>query len=420
MREPPLLQLAEGGVVTFRAGPRRPAVRLRLEQPCNDALTLWRAVDERDDSPALVKILQGVRVGPEQIARAEWEVRQFFNDEYLLPVQQLQQTGPYTFVARYEAFDGRPLDSLIRERCLTSVQKQVIFHQLLLAVSDVHQSGVDHGDLQPANVLVQLPSEGEQHWRPTLRLLDAGLRVLKVPRPEATNTTRALPYLSPEWLLADRSGTADANEAGPARTAGDLYALGQILYELSEGRTYWAARGWQSLDDLLVSLTFQGLAGGVIDDPVMGCDFLPNAAAMIEAMTRFDLAQRPATVEEVLKKFGYCVRPTFCLRNEGVGRSANTGALIPLFFDSGDVLRFGRFELAAGDRTISRAPFVEFARRDRDVYVTDLSAASETRLCDMPLVENRPTRIHHGDLLHVGQQQFRFVQVYRTCVGLGQ
>lgn len=107
-----------------------------------------------------------------------------------------------------------------------------IVDQLLAALSHTHQRGVVHGDLTPANVLVDEGSHGAR-----VRLVDFGLcwhfggsldpcgEVLgPLSGPPAGCGT--LGYMAPEQLRGERGAI------GPQT---DLYALGAIVYRLVSG-----------------------------------------------------------------------------------------------------------------------------------------------------------------------------------------
>lgn len=93
--------------------------------------------------------------------------------------------------------------------------------QLAAAVQSIHDEGVIHRDINPANVLV-IPPEYK------VKLIDFGLATLSnaSPASEELNLTGTLPYISPEQ-------TGRVNRRVDART--DLYSLGATLFELFSG-----------------------------------------------------------------------------------------------------------------------------------------------------------------------------------------
>jgi transcriptional regulator with GAF, ATPase, and Fis domain/tetratricopeptide (TPR) repeat protein len=112
--------------------------------------------------------------------------------------------------------DGRALDpDRPREPVEAEALALVIARDIGRALADLHASGLAHGDVKPANIVVTTGARGEAE---TAHLVDLGL---------ATEASEPLPrggtrrYLAPE--LADAAGDARLR---------DLYALGLVLAEL--------------------------------------------------------------------------------------------------------------------------------------------------------------------------------------------
>jgi WD40 repeat protein len=97
-----------------------------------------------------------------------------------------------------------------------------LLRKLALAVHHAHQRGILHGDLKPANVL--LDENNEPH------LADFGLARVLEPGAVATRTLTFFgspAYAAPEQVARDRREIT---------TSADIYGLGAILYELLTGR----------------------------------------------------------------------------------------------------------------------------------------------------------------------------------------
>jgi len=134
-------------------------------------------------------------------------------------------------------------DKLAVSRTLPEKQVYSIGQQIARALDCAHTSGIVHRDLKPGNIML-LPS-GD------VKLLDFGLSVLLSKVDEDTmqrdtvtaaqRVTGTLLYMSPEQL---RGESLDARC--------DIYALGVVLYEMTNGRTPFEAKASGALiDDIL-------------------------------------------------------------------------------------------------------------------------------------------------------------------------
>ncbi len=174
--------------------------------------------------------------------------------------------------------DGRSLTDAVRTAPLAARMQR--FGQLVDVVAYLHQRGVLHLDLKPANTLAS--EKG-------VVLLDLGsARPLDAGPGEAGGT---LGYAAPEVL------------AGQAATvAADVYSLGAILYELLVGRAPFGDLSAQELRRA-------ALAGEVVPARAVAPDTPWELARLADAMLAADPIARPATlaaVQEALGAAGFC------------------------------------------------------------------------------------------------------------------
>ncbi|MEZ4251082.1 MAG: serine/threonine-protein kinase [Polyangiales bacterium] len=99
-----------------------------------------------------------------------------------------------------------------------------VLDQVLAGLEAIHEAGVVHGDLKPANVMV------DPHWN--VKLIDFGLA--SVPGEEGPAPGSLTPgYAAPERVMRD---------ANALSVAADLYAFGVLAFELASGRPPFADR----------------------------------------------------------------------------------------------------------------------------------------------------------------------------------
>jgi serine/threonine protein kinase len=171
----------------------------------------------------VAKSLKPAAQNPQTIARYHHE---FSINQTLTSAQVCHAVGFDDANLRilFEDVGALALRDLIRERQLDLADKLAIATQLAGAVQAIHDEGVIHRDLNPANVVVA--PDLSAVW-----IIDFGLATL-APReyPDeapAAQLTGTLPYISPEQ-------TGRLNRVVDYRT--DLYSLGATLYELFGGR----------------------------------------------------------------------------------------------------------------------------------------------------------------------------------------
>ncbi|MCA1803538.1 MAG: serine/threonine-protein kinase, partial [Rhodothermaceae bacterium] len=125
-----------------------------------------------------------------------------------------------------EYVEGEPVDRYCSINRLGVEDRLNLFITIASAVQYAHSSLVVHRDLKPDNIMVSGPADA-----PRVKLLDFGIAsVLDEGEDDAVKLTRdgnrpmTPAYAAPEQILGR-----------PVTTAGDVYSLGVILYELLAG-----------------------------------------------------------------------------------------------------------------------------------------------------------------------------------------
>jgi serine/threonine-protein kinase len=152
------------------------------------------------------------------------------------------------------------------------------------ALAAAHEAGIVHRDVKPANILIE--ETGAVH------LVDFGIASISEPEDGTLTAPRTMigtiRYVAPERL----AGT-------PATPAGDVWALGAVLYEMVTGRP--AIPSTDATDVLAArhgppddAATLPGGLGGVVRRAmaVNPADRYPGAAAFRDALLGAELADR--------------------------------------------------------------------------------------------------------------------------------
>ena len=249
----------------------------------------WKAEDCATGDLYVLKIIQGIKPGHFMAERARREAEIAIHSDYVVPVVGLCEWDSNTFLILFEYFPGESLDKLLANGSLTSEQKKDIFHQTLLGVSDAHRSNIIHRDLKPANILVG--NDGR------VKLLDFGISKFKdMHLTKTRELLGTISYMAPE-LIRYGAKVADGR--------GDIYSLGQILYELAMGQHFWTRQGWKGLMDLVDYLKQTPMPGEVIELGDFQCDFYSKASHVLPRMVKVEPNERYASVDEVLSELGY-------------------------------------------------------------------------------------------------------------------
>ncbi len=187
--------------------------------------TVYLAVREDDfEKQVALKLLQRDLV-------SEINVRRFHNERQILArlehpaIARLLDGGttddgrPYLVM---EFVDGVPIDQYCDAHRLSTRERLELFSKVCSALAFAHQSLVVHRDLKPSNILITAGGAPKLLDFGIAKLLDDDVRRDITRGPEQPMTPR---YASPEQVRRQ-----------PITTAGDIYALGTLLYRLLTGR----------------------------------------------------------------------------------------------------------------------------------------------------------------------------------------
>ncbi|MBF5031924.1 MULTISPECIES: serine/threonine-protein kinase [unclassified Micromonospora] len=227
--------------------PFTPALRLHDRYVLRERIGLggmsevWRADDEVLHRPVAVKALAGqLAADPQLRAVIQREARAAARLTHP-HVTQVYDYGEATLdrgvVVPYlvmELVEGQTLADRLNGGPLAWPDAVRTAGQVAGALAAAHRIGVVHRDVKPANVM--LTETGA-------KVLDFGIAAPAGPHP-VTGQTGALLMGTPAYFAPERL------DPGPANPAGDVYALGVLLYRSLTGLAPLPVRSWDDVLDV--------------------------------------------------------------------------------------------------------------------------------------------------------------------------
>lgn len=237
----------------------------------------------------------------------------------------VQTESPPRVACIMEFIEGPTLKSLIDRGGLDVFQALNVTHQVLSALSEVHARDVIHRDLKPANLMVVGNLSGDLDEIPSVKILDFG--IAKVAEAKAYQTGPGAMLGTPAYMAPEQIGS------DPVSAATDIYAVGELIYEMFSGQR-----------------TFQGSATEVLkaklsDDPpeLSMPTHVPQPGTLRKIITKcleIYPSQRPslAALARAIDRYSQAVlgRKLPGLPKPTSGRSINGGTPAPLNVVSGE------------------------------------------------------------------------------------
>lgn len=178
---------------------------------------VYQARDSLFEKPVALKVLQTQESSDVESFKKEFELLSQINHPQIVQALDFGYTNEgYAFLA-CELIHGKDFKSFAQALKIDRVIP--LFVQLLETLDFLHLIKITHGDLKPANILIQKEASGNT----TLKLIDLGFATAGKQHNFA-NWKGTLGYIAPEIL----GGEEYDHRA-------DLYSLGVILYEIVTG-----------------------------------------------------------------------------------------------------------------------------------------------------------------------------------------
>ncbi len=172
----------------------------------------------------------------------------------------------------FELVDGESLkDKLRREGALSITEAVILTSQILAGVAHLHENGIVHRDLSPANIL--LTANG------TPKVTDFGISTWYRQQDTTAEITGTLPYMSPEPFARE-----------PLGPYSDVFTLGAIFFEMLVGRRlmHWSSR------EAIIHNIISG--DPAIDTAVLDCDPIVKNV-LIQSLQRSHARRYPSARE---------------------------------------------------------------------------------------------------------------------------
>ena len=196
---------------------------------------VYLARDLQLDRPVALKVFKPDCPVTPSTALAEARAAAALNHPNVCTIYAVDDTAGIPIIAM-EYVPGQPLSALAKDGSIPPEQLLSISRQIAAGMAVAHEGGIVHGDLKPENVMVS--DDG------LVKILDFGLarRLRRMHLPEADETGELGIAESGDGLYGTPRYLAPEQTRGePATFASDVFALGVVLYELSTGKTAFAA-----------------------------------------------------------------------------------------------------------------------------------------------------------------------------------
>src|SRR5262249_8338776 len=206
---------------------------------------VYRARDTRLDRTVAIKVLPAhLAADPERRARFEREARAVstLNHPHIGQLYDVGRESDVDYLV-LELLEGETLAHRLEKGPLPPPQVLQYGIQIADALDRAHKSGIVHRDLKPGNIMIT---------RGGVKLLDFGLARAV----EAVTGPPALPLSPPAAPPLTAEGTIlgtfqymapEQLEGKDADSRTDLFALGEILYEMATGKRAFEGKSQASL-----------------------------------------------------------------------------------------------------------------------------------------------------------------------------
>ncbi|MGW9631096.1 serine/threonine-protein kinase [Agromyces sp. NPDC055520] len=252
--------------------------------------SVYRGEDLSLGRPVAIKVFAEAAAGIDDLARRRSETALLASVEHHSLVRLYDAAHDDAIDREYlvmELVDGRDLRQTLRLGPISEADAAGLAADLAEALHVIHERGIVHRDVKPANVLLSPAHLPTRSWN--AKLADFGIaRLIDDARLTRTGAYVGTPgYLSPEQVSGHAPGTA-----------ADIYSLGLVLLE---ARTRQQAFPGPASESTMARL---------VRDPEIPAELGPEWVELLRGMTAREASARPSALEVAMAAGRLDTKPT--------------------------------------------------------------------------------------------------------------
>lgn len=393
---------------------KTPAYRYQMVEKIGEGGmgVVYRGRDERLGRDVAIKVLPAGMLNDEPARRRfckEALALSKLNHQNIRLVYDFDNQEGVDFLVM-EYVPGRTLREMIAAGLLPEKEISRLGAQMAEGLAAAHTRGVVHCDLKPGNLMVT--PDGR------LKILDFGLA--KAVRPESQevstdSSTRprsaggTLPYMAPEQLIG-----------GPVDPRSDIYAMGNVLYEMATGRPPFQEPLPTALVNEIVHKPppppgrFRADLSSRMEELILKClekdpeNRYQSAKELLVDLRRTGSPAIPGVLSEKRRKARW---PAWSIAALFIAAGLAV-SILPRFWPSRvanqPVLAFEPFQVTSrtsweGQPALSpdgsRIAYSAYESGNQDIYVTDIRGSAQSRLTDDPAEDSDPAWFPDGSAI---------------------